>query len=384
MTRKELTSTLALGSIFAFRMLGLFMILPIFSVYAAHLPQATPTLIGFALGAYGLTQALFQLPFGIWSDFISRKKIILLGLIIFALGSIAAAMSHTIGGIIIGRALQGAGAIGSTTIALVGDLTAEENRTTAMAIIGITIGLSFVVAIVVGPSLGHWIGIQGIFWLTAGFAGLGMLMLWGVPTPSYQHQEFNLQTLPQQLKMVFLNPNLQRLNLSIFLAHAILTASFIVIPPLLMTQYHIALNHQWKIYLPIFLLVLLFIGYLLRKRRTLAEEKRQWLACIVLILLSQIIFPVSHFIVLCIQLFLFFLGFTFLEALLPSLVSQSTQANYRGTATGVFSCCQFLGIFLGGLGGGYLMQHYQAFGVFLGNTLLATLWLFIMLAIQPD
>jgi len=381
----EIKTSLALGSIFAFRMLGLFMILPVFSIYATHLPYSTPTLIGLALGIYGLTQALLQLPFGIWSDFTSRKQVIFIGLIIFAIGSVLAGISNTIYLIILGRALQGAGAIGSSTIALVGDLTSEQNRSKAMAIVGVTIGISFVVAIILGPIFAHWIGVPGIFWLTAVFAFIGIWILWSyVPTPAIQHREFNLSILPAQLKTVFLNANLFRFNLSILISHAILTATFLVLPTILIHQFHFALNQQWLVYLPILLLVVLFIGSIMR-RAHFAEKERRWILwCVFLIFAAQgSLLSVNTAYMgkwqLYTTLYFFFLGFTFLEALLPAMVSKILSADYRGTATGVFSSCQFLGIFLGGLWGGLLAQKYQYFGVFLGNTLLAFLWLIIML-----
>lgn len=382
MTKTELQSTFALSSIFAFRMLGLFMILPIFSIYAEKLPYATPTLIGLALGVYGLTQALFQLPFGIWSDFTSRRKVISIGLMIFALGSLIAALNHTMLGIIVGRALQGAGAIGSTAIALVGDLTSEKDRTKSMAIIGISIGTSFIIAMIIGPILGEWVGLFGIFGLTAALALLGLFILWRyIPTPTRQHREFNLKALPEQLKTVLFNTQLFRLNSSILISHMILTASFLVLPPIIVSRYHLPLNAQWKLYLPIFLIAILLIGGIMRKMHALQKETKQWLICIFSVLTAQIFLLKLNlsFSFFCFALFLFFYGFTFLEALLPSMVSKVLPANYRGTATGVFSTCQFLGIFLGGSLGGLLLHKYQVFGIFLANSILALLWLLVMI-----
>jgi predicted MFS family arabinose efflux permease len=382
MNRDELKTTFALGSIFAFRMLGLFMILPIFSLFAEKLPLATPTLIGLALGIYGLTQALFQLPFGIWSDFIARKKVIFIGLLIFVAGSIVAALSgNNIYGIIIGRALQGAGAIGSTTTALIGDLTSEQNRTKAMAIVGITIGLSFVIAIVLGPVLGHLIGVTGIFWLTAIFALLGLFILrYWVPTSPQKKRDFEPAQLKKQLAFVISHPQLLGYDLSIFMAHAILTATFFALPIILTSQYQLPIKQQWQLYLPAFALTLIFIGRTMRQKNFSAKEKHWLILNIICILIAQAILclNIKNRLLLYVALYLFFQGFTFLEALLPSMVSKTISIDFRGSAMGVFSSCQFLGIFAGGLWGGLLAQHFQLNGVFLGNAALTLLWAIVM------
>ena len=384
MDPKALKATLALGSIFSLRMLGLFMILPIFSVFATQLTHATPALIGLALGIYGLTQGLFQLPFGIWSDFVSRKKVIFIGLLLFALGSVVAALSHNIYTMIMGRAIQGAGAIGSTTIALVSDLTEEQHRTRAIALIGITIGLSFVLAIVLGPVAAHWIGVSGIFWLTALLALLAMFILYyAVPNACSQRRTITRAELLKQLRQVVSDPKLLRLDLSIFTLHALLTATFFALPVLFIQVYHLPFAHQWQVYLPAFFLALLFIGSCMRGKNFAQQEKRWVTINIFLIVIAQGIFLLSASItarfVFYFGLYLFLQSFTFLEALLPSQVSKAISSDFRGSAMGVFSSSQFLGIFAGGLWGGFLSGHFQLPGIFLGNACLALLWLLVMI-----
>lgn len=389
MNKIELRSTFALSSIFGLRMLGLFMIIPVFSIYADQLPDVTPTLIGIALGIYGLTQALFQLPFGVWSDYTARRKVMLIGLMIFAIGSIVAALSHTIIGIIIGRALQGAGAIGSTTIALVGDLTTVENRSKAMGLVGITIGFAFIVGIILGPALANFIGVPGLFWVTALLAMLAIFILWRyVPTPTQHAQKFNLRLFAVQLKILIHHPALMRLNLSIFLAHAILMSFFVVAPPWIMEGFHFPATLQWQIYLPTLVLIVILIGGLMRQKHFMMQEKKWVAICIGFMVLGQGIFATltnteTHSLsLLYLALFFFLFGFTFLEALLPSLVSQTVAMDFRGTATGLFSTCQFLGIFVGGLLGGLLMQHNSIIDVFSMNVLIGLIWYVVMVPLR--
>lgn len=375
MTSTELKSSFVLGSVFASRMLGLFMIMPVFSLYAAHLPHVTPTLIGLALGIYGLTQAMFQLPFGLWSDYTHRHYVIYFGLALFAAGSVLAAFSHSIYGIIAGRALQGTGAIGSTIIALVADLTSAENRPKAMAIIGITIGLAFSMAIVLGPVLAHWIGVPGLFILTAVLALLAILLLKVyVPMPQRQHQEFNLAALPQQLKAALLQPNLLRLDFAVFSIHATLTATFVILPMQLVSLYHLPVNEHWYLYLPVFILAALFVGSILRKKLTLKQQIKFSSIGLGLMIINQISqLLTAHgttFWLLALGLWLFFTGFTLLEAMLPAIVSQLVDPRQRGAATGLFSTFQFLGIFVGGVLGGYLTSRYDAQGVFVATVIL--------------
>lgn len=377
MNAMERHSALALASMMSLRMLGLFMVLPLFSLYAHQLVGATPVLIGFAMGIYGLTQAIFQIPFGAWSDKFGRKKLIFIGLIIFILGSILCASSHTIWGMIIGRALQGAGAVGSTIIALMADLTRETQRTKAMAIIGMTIGMSFSLAMLLGPLLNPWLKVSGIFWLAAGMGLFAIIILYKwVPTPAKIVWHSDTEPDRHSFFAVLKLPELARLNMSIFMLHAIFTASFVVIPIALQSRLGLNENHQWMLYLPV--LVLAFICSI--PCIILAEKKRRlkqfFISAICLLGVAELIFWLfpNKMMFSALSLFLFFTGFSVLEAFLPSLVSKTAPAARKGTALGIYSCSQFLGIFAGGSIAGWLYGLFGLTNVFLFCTILAILW----------
>lgn len=379
MLQRERRAVSSLSLIMAFRMLGLFMILPVFSAYATKIPGATATLIGVALGIYGLTQACLQLPFGMLSDKIGRKPIITIGLLLFAAGSIVAALSHNIYGIIIGRAVQGAGAIGSTCIALVADLTRDENRSKAMAFIGISIGMAFTLALVVGPILNTWFSLNGIFWATAIFAAIGLILLFtGIPTPPKLAAHPEAET-SGRLKSILTNSELLRLDVGVACSHAILTSTFFAIPILLTHILHI---HEWGqivFYVVIMLLSFVFMVPFI----IIAEKKRKMKAIfagsVLTIALAQLLllFFHLHVIVIGVLLFAFFVAFTILEASLPSLVSKIAPIRNKGTATGVYSTSQFFGIFVGGLLGGWIYSHYQIIGVFSFGTVVGFIWFVI-------
>ncbi len=381
----ENRNTLALASIFAFRMLGLFMILPVFSIFAHQLSGATPFLIGMALGIYGLTQATLQIPFGMLSDRFGRKPIITIGLLLFAIGSVIAALSHSITGIIIGRALQGSGAIGSTLIALIADLTREENRTKAMAIVGMVIAFSFFIALIAGPLLNAWIGVNGIFWVTAAFAMAGLLILHGiVPTPlkSLFHSDSEAQS--RLFKSVLRNAELLRLDAGIFIQHAILTAIFIVIPIALQRLAGLAENQQWLLYLPVFAVSFALMLPLI----IIAEKKRLMKPIFVLAIaatcISLLCLGFWHHSVMAISigLVIYFTAFNLLEASLPSLISKISPAGSKGTAMGVYSTSQFSGIFFGGILGGWLYGQFHIMGVLFACAGLSLLWLAVALTMQ--
>lgn len=381
MNKQEKKSVLSLALLFSFRMLGLFLILPIFSLYAEHLDHATPTLIGIALGIYGLTQGLLQMPLGILSDKFGRKPIIAVGLVLFALGSSVAALSHDIYGIIIGRALQGAGAIGSTILAFAADVTREEYRAKAMAIIGITIGFSFSIAMALSSLLNACLGISGIFWLTAAFALLGLLLLFKtLPTPPLSCLQRASALKYQQLIQVIKNPVLLRLDFSIFVLHAVLTALFLVVPSILKNFAILPVNHEWIIYLPVMILSFILMYPFMELAEKKAKMEIVFLGAILMLLLSQslIVIGASHFILCSIGLLIFFTAFTLLEALLPSLISKVAPAANKGAAIGLYSSCQFLGIFAGGALGGWIYSLHQMKGVFLFCMLLTLIWLAIM------
>ncbi len=385
MDSNERKATFSLAVIFAFRMLGLFMILPVFALYAHHLVGTTATLIGVALGIYGLTQACLQIPFGLLSDKVGRKPMIIIGLLIFAVGSVVAAMSDTIYGVIFGRALQGAGAVGSVIIALVADLTQEQHRTKAMAMIGMTIGLAFTVAMVLGPLLNGWIGVPGIFWLISGLAVAALfILLVFVPTPKKLHVQRDAETVPHLLKNIIKNPELLRLDFAIFSLHAILTAIFIAIPVILSSQADVTVKHQWLVYLPT--LVLSFIAMV--PFIIIAEKGRKMkgvlIGTIVVLGLCQIMLLVlpHNAWVIGVYLFIFFTAFTLCEASLPSLISKIAPAGSKGTAMGIYSTSQFFGIFIGGTVGGWLFGHHELNGVFIFCSALALLWLFTAMTMK--
>ena len=368
----------SLATIFAFRMLGLFMILPIFTPYAQHLDHATPFLIGLALGIYGFTQACLQIPFGFLSDRFGRKTLITIGLLIFALGSLIAAMSDSIIGIIIGRALQGTGAVGSVIIALVADLTIEEHRTKAMAMIGMTIGLSFLIAMVLGSFLNQFIGIPGIFTLTALLAIVGIILLhWKVPTPHSTHAQRDAEPVPTLFKALLRNSELLRLDWGIFTLHATLTASFIVVPMLLEHHLGLAQKHLWLLYLPV--LIWAFIAMfpfiiIAEKQRKMKPVFVSAIIVLILSILSLLFFEQSIWMI-GLTLWLFFTAFTLLEASLPSLISKIAPAGSKGTAMGIYSSSQFLGIFFGGTIGGWLYSQHQTNGVLWFCLILLVIWL---------
>jgi MFS family permease len=352
----EKRATFSLATLFSLRMLGLFMILPAF---AQTLPGSSPFLIGLALGIYGLTQALFQLPFGMLSDYYSRKNVIFLGFSIFIVGSIIAALSHSLTGIIIGRALQGMGAVGSTIIALLSDLTRPEKRAKSMAIIGMIIGFAFFMALLLGPILNHFISIRGIFWLSAGLGCLAILLnyLW-VPTPTHEINTKPPKHFIKNIKLLLTHPTLVELDIGIFLLHAILTATFVVVP--------LYVHSPW-IYAPALLLSVFFTFKFMHYIRT---------AVFGLIIAELVLWAFhTNSYLLIFGLFLFFTAFNILEANLPSLVSRTAPPELKGTAIGLYSTCQYLGIFTGGILGGFVYGHFSASSVLLLCTFLGLLWI---------
>lgn len=361
-----------LAGIHSLRMLGLFMILPVFAIYAEQLIKATPFQIGLALGIYGLTQAIFQIPFGFLSDRIGRKPMIIIGLMLFSLGSFVAAFSTSIVGIIVGRSLQGVGAIGSVVMALLADLTREEVRLQAMASIGVTIGLSFALAFVLGPILDAWIGIQGIFLVTAilGLGAIALVVQW-VPTPIKTKEHSVAQT------EVFNNKNLLGLYMGVMILHASLTALFLKIPSII-ASFEALHEASWRLYGSVLVgslvLTLPIILYL---------EKTKYFK--IGLMISILILGISEVGILFFKdslwgisgsLCLFFVAFNVLEASLPSLVSKQVGPKKRGTALGLFSALQFLGLFLGGMIVGELDSRGGLVAVLLFCVILAFIWFF--------
>lgn len=356
MNALERRSTFALSSIFALRMLGLFMIIPVFSVAGQSYEYATPALIGLAVGIYGLTQAILQIPFSLIADRYSRKPLVVLGLLLFALGGAIAAMSDTIYGVIIGRAIAGGGAVSAVVMALLADVTREENRMKAMAVMGMSIGLSFVVAFTMGPWVTGLVGISGLFWVTTvmGLAAIAMLLM--VPKVTRHHKNFQ-QGYLEQLKQVLKMGDLNRLHISVFTLHLLLTAMFIYVPSQLIEVAELPLSSHGWVYLPL-LVVSLFFAFpsivLAEKYRKMRSIFLTAIGGIILGLLIMIFGFESKYVLIG-GLGLFFIAFNVMEALLPSWLSKAAPIQSKATAMGVNASSQFLGAFFGGIIGGQLL-----------------------------
>ncbi len=372
----ELRSSFIIASIYGLRMLGMFLILPIFAIYAANL-EGSPTSfqIGLALGIYGLTQALFQIPFGMSSDYFGRKKVIYFGLLIFIIGSIVAALSSSIEGIIIGRSIQGAGAISAVLTALLADLTREEHRTKAMAIIGGGIGLTFALSLVISPWLNELIGVNGIFVLMAALSVLAFFVI-----HFYIKEPDNLGKKSPMNRRDFLkiitDINLNRLNFGIFVLHATQISMFMIVPIYLITQGGINLSDHWFIYLPVLLVSFLLIIPVIIYSEKFQKNKLTFLVAILVLLAAQLFFIIfsNTLTGIVIALLIYFVGFNFLEASLPSLVSKIAPINKKGLALGVYNTSQSLGIFVGGSVGGLITKLYGYNGSFLFCMMLISLW----------
>jgi predicted MFS family arabinose efflux permease len=379
MTGSEKRAAVGLAGIFALRMLGLFLILPVFALSARNMSGATPLLIGLAIGAYGLTQALLQIPFGMLSDRIGRKPVIFGGLVLFAVGSAVAALADDIGGVIFGRVLQGSGAIAAAVMALTADLTREEVRTRAMAGIGISIGMAFALALVLGPVLGHWIGLDGIFWLTAVLAVGGMLILiLLVPTPEHSSIHRDAEPVVSQLGGVLADRELVRLDLGVLILHMMMTALFLVVP-LSLDAHGLAAAHHWWVYLPVLVLSMAAMVPFIIQAEKRGRLKPVFLGAVLTLALALVGLYLLNagLTILAFFLFLFFTAFNLLEASLPSMISKIAPAGAKGTAMGVFSTSQFAGAFFGGLVGGWVHQGYGADAVFLFCAAMALVWFLV-------
>ena len=378
MNRQEFRAAASLAAVFSVRLLGLFMIYPVFAAYAHGLTGASPYLVGEALGIYGLTQGLLQIPFGLLSDRVGRKVMIVIGLLLFAGGSAVAALSTSIGGVIFGRALQGAGAVGSVILALVADLTTEENRTKALAMVGITIGASFMVALVAGPILAALIGVPGIFWLMVGLALVGIAITeFMVPRPRVVRVHRDAEPVPAMIGSVLRNAELLRLNFGIFALHAMLTASFLVGPALLRGTLGLSNHNDWMVYLPVLLVSVVVMVPAIIVAEKYRRMKGVFVAAVATLVVSQIMLYLGagNLYVLLAALTVFFSGFNVMEASLPSLITKTAPPDAKGTAMGLYSSLQFLGIFAGGVIGGWANQHGGTAAVFALTAAIALAWL---------
>lgn len=378
MQKHEFRAAISLAAVFSVRLLGLFMIYPVFAAYARNLAGANPYLIGEALGIYGLTQGLLQIPFGLLSDRLGRKVMIVFGLLLFAAGSAMAALSSSIGGVIMGRALQGSGAVGAVILALVADLTAEENRTKAMALVGITIGASFMVALVAGPIAASFVGVPGIFWLMVVLALVGIAITeFVVPNPRRVSVHRDAEAVPALIWAVLRDRELLRLDFGIFALHAMLTASFLVVPGLLGATLNVPVRDQWFVYLPVLLVSVAVMLPAIVVAEKYRRMKGVFVGAVAALAVSQLMlyFGAGNLFVLLAALVVFFSAFNVMEASLPSLITKAAPAEAKGTAMGLYSSAQFLGIFVGGIIGGFAHQHGGNGGVFILTTALALGWL---------
>ncbi|MEA9390792.1 MFS transporter [Acerihabitans sp. TG2] len=384
MTGVELRATWGLGTVFSLRMLGMFMVLPVLTTYGMALQGASESLIGLAIGIYGLAQAIFQIPFGLISDRVGRKPLIIGGLLVFALGSVIAALSNSIWGIILGRALQGSGAIAAAVMALLSDLTREQNRTKAMAFIGISFGITFAIAMVLGPIITHALGLHALFWGIAilALAGIAITLL-VVPDTTAHVLNRESGIVKSSFSNVLANGQLLRLNFGIFCLHALLMSSFVVLP-LIMAKAGLAPADHWKVYLVTMLVsfaaVVPFIIYAEVKR----QMKRVFMGCISVLLVAEIVLLGSgqHLWIIFAGIQLFFLAFNIMEAILPSLISKVAPAGYKGTAMGIYSTSQFLGVAIGGSLGGVLYQWHGAWLVFAFGAALALVWFGVSVSLR--
>lgn len=384
MTLVELRATWGLGTVFSLRMLGMFMVLPVLTTYGMALQGASEALIGLAIGIYGLAQAVFQIPFGLLSDRIGRKPLIVGGLLIFVLGSVIAACTTSIWGVILGRALQGSGAIAAAVMALLSDLTREQNRTKAMAFIGISFGVTFALAMVLGPVITHALGLHALFWMIAILAASGILITLLV-VPSTPNHLLNRESgmVKGSFKAVLMNSRLVKLNVGIMCLHILLMSSFVALPGEF-EQAGFPAEQHWKVYLITMLIafcsVVPFIIYAEVKRRM----KRVFVCCVALMLIAQVVLwgAGNHFWTLVVGVQLFFIGFNLMEAILPSLVSKESPAGYKGTAMGLYSTSQFIGVAIGGSLGGWIFGHFDAQTVFLVGAIIAAGWLLLSWTMQ--
>jgi len=377
MSSAERFFALKISLVMAIRMLGLFMLFPVMSVYAGDYESATPFLIGMAIGIYGLTQAIFQIPFGYLSDRFGRKPILLVGLIVFLLGSILAANTSNIIIVVIGRALQGGGAISAVLMAFLADSVSEENRAKANAFVGFQIGVAFMLSLLIGPLISSRIGLSGLFWVIALLSLIAMLIVLSLKhTKSIAYYKLSFEAFKETF-----TKELLALDFSIFSLHLILAAGFIVMPLLIMENQIVSMIDNWQLYLPAVLLSFLGMIPLIVISEKFKKTKYILLISILLLIASQIIFFSLNlnFKVFLITLTIFFVAFNTVEALLPSLLSRTASASKRGLAMGIFSTSQFLGTFIGGAIGGFIYDIYDLNSVFLFTIFVAIIWWLLIL-----
>lgn len=378
MTPLELRASIGLSGIFGLRLLGMFVILPVFAIYAERLPGGGDlTLVGIAIGAYGLTQAILQIPFGWWSDRFGRKPVVYVGLVIFAAGSFVAALAPNIYIVILGRILQGAGAISAAVIAMTADLTREEQRAKAMAMIGSTIGASFALSLIAAPWLDRVIGVPGIFALT-GLLALGAILVMWRYIPDAPIQPPAPGRALKDFWHVLMDPQLARLNWGIFALHAVLMALFIVVP-FGLRDAGLAVAEHWKVYLPVMLGSFVLMLPPIMQAGNAVLLRRWFIAAVAVLLAGHLAWPWlgANLWLLSLFLLIFFVPFNVLEAMLPTLTTRLAPAHAKGTALGLYSSIQFFGTFFGAAAGGILYKYWGAAGVVLLDAVLLAIWLIL-------
>ncbi|MBN2865234.1 MAG: MFS transporter [Thiotrichales bacterium] len=386
MSPTERRAAFSIAGIFSTRMLGLFMIFPVFALFAeAEFSEVTGLQIGIAMGIYGLTQALLQIPYGMLSDKYGRKPLMILGMLVFMAGSVICALADSIEMMIIGRAIQGMGAVAAVLMASVADLVTEKYRLRALSIVGITIGLSFTLSLIAGPVLASLFGVRGIFWIIGLLAVIGILLVI-FALPKIENQTFQREagTDTSQFGEILRDKQLLRLDLGVFILHAMLTAMFIVVPLALRDGAQLDVLDHWHVYLPVMLLSFVLMVPFIIQAESRDRMKPIFIGAVATLALVQIGFMNVHegFWALFVLLLIFFTAFNLLEASLPSLVVKLAPADKKGTASGVFSTSQFLGAAVGGALGGYFYQHYGYNGVFIFTTLIGAAWFIAAITMQ--
>ena len=388
MTAQERRSSASLATIFALRMLGLFLVLPVFALEAAKLPGGDdPALVGLAMGVYGLTQGLLQLPFGLASDRFGRKRVMVIGLLLFAVGSAMAAFAPTVTWLVIGRAVQGAGAISAAVTAMLADQTRDVVRTKAMALVGGSIGLVFALSLVLSPLLASFLGLHGLFALTCVLALAGIaVVLWWVPPEAPEHVNALQGSLGEGMRAVTRNPALLRLYFGVFMLHAVQLAMWVALPAMLV-QAGLERDHHWWVYLPA-----VVASFFVMAGTLFPLEKRGYLRAVFLVSVGLIglvqiglLWVASgapSVLVLGLLLFVFFCGFNVLEASQPSMASRVAPAQARGAALGVYNSLQSLGFFVGGAVGGWLLKETGAHGLFVACAVAMAAWLLVAWPMQ--
>ena len=377
MNTVERIFALKISLIMSVRMLGLFMLFPVMSVYASDYENSTPFLVGVAIGIYGLTQALLQIPFGYLSDRFGRKSILIIGLLIFFLGSVLAASTSNLILVVLGRALQGGGAISAVLMAFLADSVAEENRAKANAFVGFQIGVAFMLSLIIGPIISSKVGLQGLFWTIALLSLISMLLVFSLnQSKPIRYYRLSISAFGETL-----TKELITLDLSIFSLHLILAAGFIVMPLLIVENQIVSMAENWHLYLPAIFLSFLGMLPLIVISEKFKKTKYILMLCISLLILSQLIFLNAslNFQLFLVTLTIFFIAFNSIEALLPSLLSRTADTEKRGLAMGIFSTSQFLGTFFGGAIGGLIYDIYDLNSVFLFTIFVAIIWWFLIL-----